>query len=208
MKITSPEDWSGLIQVLFCGALFGCVLLSGNYLFLEAQRDTLKASKQQEQERKATLELQYQQVNSLPLLQQQKQQFQQAIATLEQSYLSNDNMAALMREVSAVSQAHHLKLTLFKPTKQTPKQTTLYYQEHIVHLQLHGRYHDIGLFLTELGGITPLLSVATLQLRAQTKESSKNFHADETLLTLDAELISYRQRDKKEPDTARTTISP
>jgi len=210
MKITSPEEWPERAQFICCGLLFLMVFLSGNAFFLESQRDSLAASIEQEQELKASLQHQYQQANSLPLLQKQQQQFQQTISTLEQSYLSTDTMATLMREVSTASATHHLQLELFKPNKHTLKTaqsksdteadtgSQLYYQEQAVQLKLHGRYHDIGLFLTALGSIPPLMRVVKLHLHTPSKDVQKERVKNENFLSLDAELLTYHPRDKSE----------
>jgi len=199
MKIRAPEDWSGPIQLFCCFTLFLIMFWAGNIFFLDTQTGQLRIRRQEEQALKETLQKQYQQANTLPHLQQQEQQFRQAISTLEQSYLSQDNMAALMHEVSTISTKHHLQLELFKPIKPVQKETTPYYLEQALQLKLHGHYHGIGLFLTDLGSISRLLHLTKLHLYRQGKNNSKTIGTEATMLTLEAELITYQQREPVTP---------
>lgn len=134
---------------------------------------------------------------NLEALKKQREQVQQYVTQLEKQLPSKAEMDALLSDINQAGLGRSLQFDLFRPGQVLVRD---YYAELPIALRVHGRYHDIGAFVSDIANLS---RIVTLNNLAMVPIKDK-----EGLLTMDATAKTFRYLDADEVFAQRKASAP
>lgn len=154
-----PRQQKALVAILVAAA--------GFYLFFEYWRAPNLEGLVQEQERLERLESQNRaaQVRALQKerLEQQAAVYERYVRRLEQLVPAEEEVPALLRDITAEARRLNVDLNLIEPQADQPG---AYYTKTAYTMRVIGEYHDVGRFLTTIASLPRIITPVNVAMEA------------------------------------------
>lgn len=191
-----PSLWPVIPKILLCIALV--VMTTGFvwYLYLSGLEDDLQRERAVELELRSDFEKKLLKAVSLDGLKKQREQVQQSVIQLEKQLPSKSEMAALLSDINQAGLGRSLQFELFKPGSESVAD---YYAELPISVRVSGRFHDIGMFASDIAYLSRIVTLNNISIVSQGNDGG---------LLLDATAKTYRYLDAEETQAKRKTQAP
>ena len=156
-----PSRWPQVPRYSLLAALFGAVLVAFWYLWLSGLSDELDVSRQKETELRQTYQDKLRQAARLDALKKQLEEVRQFVNQLEKQLPSKAEMDALLSDVNQAGLGRSLQFELFRPGQVVVNE---YYAELPIALRISGRYHDLGLFASDIAHLSRIVTLHDLHI--------------------------------------------
>jgi type IV pilus assembly protein PilO len=133
---------------------------------------------------------------TLPKLREQLAEIESNLSELQRQLPSQTEVAGLIQDISQQAVASALTSELFKPGKEKSEQV---YVEYPIQLELSGRYHDFGKFVS---GVAAMPRIVT-QHDVAIKLSKQGSEGTRLSLNMIAKIYRYREDEPEEDKGAK-----
>lgn len=189
--------WPTGMYLIVTGIVFLVICGLGYQFIIADQLKQFERIQKKEPQLKQTYRIKHIQTANLEAYKTQLDEMRQRFGSMLQQLPSENEVPALLKEVSQARQAANLEEHLFEPKAEVPKE---FYAELPITLQLSGRYHNYGKFVATLAALSRIVTLTDIKLTVSNKQSNDNDKADHSELTLQATAKTYRYIEQKEKD--------
>jgi type IV pilus assembly protein PilO len=186
LDLKDAHNWPLLPKWILLLCILAIPLAFGWYFYLSNKNETLDIEKMQELNLKSSFQDKYSQVQSLESLKEKKIIVSDQVKSLEGFLPSKTEMDKLLSDINQAGVTRNLSFDLFAPSAADIKE---YYAKIAVNIKIKGKYHDIGLFLSDVAGLSRIVNLEKLKL-TQVKNSE--------VVNLEGVMDTYRLLDEKE----------
>jgi type IV pilus assembly protein PilO len=151
--------WPQGVKFVFCGLLFGLLLLGGWYFIVYDQQEDLTKRQSQETQLKREFHEKQGKVANLAALKQQLDDMRDILRQLLRQLPSKTEMPGLLVDISQTALSAGLETQLFQPGAESVKEG--FYAEKPIALRMVGTYHQFGTFIS---GVAALPRVVILTM--------------------------------------------
>lgn len=201
-----PSQWPVAPTMTLLGLIIAAILLLGWQFYWTDELAELEHSQQEEQKLKSDYQQKIQKAVSLDVLKQQKKLVSEYVAALEKQLPNKSEMEALLSDINQAGIGRGLQFELFKPGRDIARD---FYIELPITIRVTGKYHEIGLFASDLAALPRIVSLQDVNLFAQSKYNDSNEYRRDArrrpsgkdkdkILTLDAVIKTYRYMEAEE----------
>jgi type IV pilus assembly protein PilO len=195
LNARDPGAWPPLPKaMLLVGLLVGIVTL-GYFLDWQEQMDSLEAGRAQEVKLKDDYVAKERQAINLDLYRQQLREIDSSFGALLKQLPNRSQMDALLVDINQAGLGRGLQFDLFKPAPSETKRE--FYAELPVTLKLHGSYHDMGQFASDIGQLSRIVTLNDIGLTASKDGSLVMDVTAKTFRYLDEEEVAAQNRAAK-----------
>lgn len=158
---SDPSQWPAFPKNLLYVATCLVVVVALWFLVLQPVDETLTAERTKEGQLRDDYRKKLSQAVNLDALKKQLVQVQQYVNQLEKQLPSKAEMDALLSDINQAGLGRSLQFELFKPGQVSVKE---YYAELPITVRVTGRYHDIGLFASDVANLSRIVTLNNLSL--------------------------------------------
>lgn len=197
-----PYGWPPLPRYGLLLLAMLAVLVALWYVWLSGLQDQLQVEQRREEQLKQEVQQKLRQAVNLDGLKQQLQQVRQYVTQLEKQLPSKAEMDALLSDVNQAGIARSLQFELFRPGKIDVQE---YYAELPIAVKITGNYHDMGLFVADIAGLSRIVTLNNLQMvPAPNRPGALTLEATaKTFRYLDPEELLAQQNERQKADKAK-----
>lgn len=189
-----PSLWPALPRYTLFAAAVAAVVVGLWFAWLSGSQETLQVEQDKEQKLREDFKSKLSKAVNLDVLKKQREQVQQYVTQLEKQLPSKSEMDALLSDINQAGLGRSLQFDLFRPGQVAVKE---YYAELPISIKVGGRYHDIGLFASDIANLSRIVTLNNLSI---------NPRPDGTLI-MDATAKTFRYLDTEEV-AAQRKVSP
>lgn len=191
IDLKTPGSWPLPIKLGAYAAMFLAVVAAGALLDWQDQWDALTASRQKEEQLKASFLTKKKEAINLDLIKKQLIDTQQSFGALLKQLPSKSEMDALLTDINQAGLGRGLQVDLFKPGLE---KATGVFTEQPINIKVTGNYDDLGRFASD---ISQLPRIVTLNDISITPVGGQ--------LSMDTVAKTYRYLDESELSAQRKT---
>jgi len=159
LDFTNAGSWPQSVKFVFCGLLFGLLVLAGWYFIVWDQQEDLGRRATQEDQLKREFHEKQTKVANLAALKQQLDDMRDILRQLLRQLPSKTEMPGLLVDISQTALSAGLETQLFQPGAESVKEG--FYAEKPITLRMLGTYHQFGTFIS---GVAALPRVVILTM--------------------------------------------
>jgi len=159
LDFTNAGSWPQSVKFVFCGLLFGLLVLAGWYFIVWDQQEDLGRRVTQEDQLKREFHEKQTKVANLAALKQQLDDMRDILRQLLRQLPSKTEMPGLLVDISQTALSAGLETQLFQPGAESVKEG--FYAEKPITLRMLGTYHQFGTFIS---GVAALPRVVILTM--------------------------------------------
>jgi len=161
IDINQPAAWPGWFVIVM--ALLGCLLFAyGSWHFvLSDQRLTLESSRKKEAELKKTFSAKKGMVVNLPAYKAQMVEIEELLAAMLQKLPDSTEVPSLLVDITEAGSRRGLEFSVFDPQAQ---KLEAFYTSLPIRVEGRGSYHQIANFVSDLAGMSRIVTVGDLTL--------------------------------------------
>ncbi|NBP94765.1 MAG: hypothetical protein EBU28_05130 [Gammaproteobacteria bacterium] len=161
IDINQPAAWPGWFVIVM--ALLGCLLFAyGSWHFvLSDQRLTLESSRKKEAELKKTFSAKKGMVVNLPAYKAQMVEIEELLAAMLQKLPDSTEVPSLLVDITEAGSRRGLEFSVFDPQAQ---KLEAFYTSLPIRVEVRGSYHQIANFVSDLAGMSRIVTVGDLTL--------------------------------------------
>jgi len=185
-----PSTWPAFPRYGLCLLCALAVIVALWFLWLKNSDDELQAAQTKEVGLREDYKKKLVQAVNLETLKKQREQVQQYVTQLEKQLPSKAEIDALLSDINQAGLGRSLQFEYFRPGAVVVKE---YYAELPISLKITGRYHDIGLFASDIANLLRLVTLNNLAI----------LPARDGSLSMDAIARTYRYLDPEEVKAQR-----
>lgn len=192
-----PQNWGNwpiAVKTLIIIVLCLVALFAGYWFDIKVQIEELNQAQQEEGKLKQDFKKKQLQAATLPKLKEQLVEIEFLLGELFKKLPSDDQVDALIRDISQTVLASGLKQELFQPQYGKERLEKQLYMKLPITLRAKGNYHAFGKFVS---GIAAMNRIVTQHNVSITYSGSRNKNKLENPLTLNMTIQIYRYLDKK-----------
>ncbi|TNF63214.1 MAG: pilus assembly protein PilO [Burkholderiales bacterium] len=182
-----PSQWPGLPRNLLYVAVCVLVVVALWYAWLSKVDEELEFEKTREVQLREDYRKKLVQAVNLDALRKQLEQVQTYVNQLERQLPSKAEMDALLSDINQAGLGRSLQFELFRPGQVVVKE---YYAELPISIRVTGRYHDMGLFASDIANLSRIVTLNDLSL-APVKDR-------DGVLTMEGVAKTFRYLDQEE----------
>ncbi len=158
---SDPSRWPAAPRGALLTGIFLLVAALLWFTLLQGVSDELATQQRKEVELRDAYRDKLKQAINLDELKKQLEQVRQYVHQLEKQLPSKSEMDALLSDVNQAGLGRSLQFELFKPGQVSVKE---YYAELPITVRVTGRYHDIGLFASDVANLSRIVTLNNLSL--------------------------------------------
>jgi len=199
--INDPASWPVSLKMLLIVIMAIGILFAGYWYIVKGQIETLEAAQRQEQRLKKTYLDKKELAINLPAYKAQMAEIQDRFGLLLQQLPNRTEVPDLLIDITQAGLGEGLKFNLFDPGA---KITRDFYAELPIRLNVTGRYHQFGMFISELAALSRIVTINNITITGtkkggelQMKGLAKTYHY------LDEDEIARRQKAKQDKKKKR-----
>jgi type IV pilus assembly protein PilO len=183
-----PTPVKAIVTLIACIGLAVAVY----YLDTESQLTRLDQEQRTEAELRQTFETKQRKAANLEAYRQQLEEMKESFGAMLRQLPDKTEVAALLVDVSQTGLAAGLEFQLFQPQGEQSKE---FYAELPIDVQVTGRYHDFGRFISGLAALPRIVTIHDVKI-GNTAGDKGDSGADGAKLTLQATVKTYRYLDE------------
>lgn len=180
-----PSTWPAIPRYALFAFTTVAVVTALWFVWLSGEDDALMAEQGKEVTLRADYKTKLTKAVNLDVLKKQREQVQQYVTQLEKQLPSKAEMDALLSDINQAGLGRSLQFELFRPGQVTVRD---YYAELPITIKVTGRYHDIGLFASDIAHLSRIVTLNNLSIAPRPDGS----------LVLDSTAKTFRYLDKDE----------
>jgi len=181
-----PSRWPLIPRVILMLSVFVLVLIGGYLGDIQDQFDTLDSGALEEDKLKQQYLQKKQQAVNLAPHRQQLEDIDRSFGALLKQLPDRAQMDALLVDINHAGVGRGLQFELFKPaTQETLRE---FYAELPIQIRVTGAYHEMGKFASDIGGLSRIVTLNDIEIRADAKGG----------MVMDAVAKTFRYLDDKE----------
>lgn len=182
-----PSVWPVLPKVLLCILIAVGVATALWFAKINEYELELETEVAKEQALRQDYQQKLVKAVSLEALKRQREQVQQYVIQLEKQLPSKAEMAALLSDINQAGLGRSLQFDLFRPGQVVVRE---YYAELPIEIKVAGKYHDMGLFASDIAHLSRIVTLNDVAISPAAKESET--------LTMTATARTFRYLDPEE----------
>lgn len=190
-----PSAWPAVPRYGLCLLLMVGVVIVLWFVWLKSSDEELSASQAKEITLREDYKKKLVQAVNLETLKKQREQVQQYVTQLEKQLPSKAEIDALLSDINQAGLGRSLQFEFFRPGAVAVKE---YYAELPISLRITGRYHDIGLFASDIANLSRIVTLNNISVSP----------ARDGALGLDATARTYRYLDRDEVKAQAKAAAP
>lgn len=187
-----PSQWPILPKFSVLFTVFALAFGLLWFVWLDGLAVELEADRQKEIALKAVYVDKLAQVINLDSLKKQLEEVRQYVNQLEKQLPSKAEMDALLSDINQAGLGRSLQFELFRPGQVIVKE---YYAELPITVRISGRYHDLGMFASDIAHLSRIVTLNDLKITPIKDKQSQ--------LTLEGVAKTFRYLDPEEVETQR-----
>ena len=181
-----PSRWPLTPRVILMLSVFVLVLIGGYLGDIQDQLDTLDSGALEEDKLKGQYLQKKQQAVNLAQHRQQLEDIDRSFGALLKQLPDRAQMDALLVDINHAGVGRGLQFELFKPAAQETLRE--FYAELPIQIRITGAYHEMGKFASDIGGLSRIVTLNDIEIRADAKGG----------MVMDAVAKTFRYLDDKE----------
>ena len=181
-----PSRWPLIPRVILMLSVFVLVLIGGYLGDIQDQFDTLDSGALEEDKFKGQYLQKKQQAVNLAQHRQQLEDIDRSFGALLKQLPDRAQMDALLVDINHAGVGRGLQFELFKPAAQETLRE--FYAELPIQIRITGAYHEMGKFASDIGGLSRIVTLNDIEIRADAKGG----------MVMDAVAKTFRYLDDKE----------
>lgn len=187
-----PSQWPTLPKFSVLFTVFALAFGLLWFVWLDGLAVELESDRQKEIALKAVYVDKLAQVINLDSLKKQLEEVRQYVNQLEKQLPSKAEMDALLSDINQAGLGRSLQFELFRPGQVIVKE---YYAELPITVRISGRYHDLGMFASDIAHLSRIVTLNDLKITPIKDKQSQ--------LTLEGVAKTFRYLDPEEVETQR-----
>lgn len=165
------------------------------YFDTKDQLDDLERTQQKEVTLKRTFEEKQQVAANLDAYREQLEEMKESFGAMLRQLPDKTEVAALLVDVSQTGLAQGLEFELFKPSDEQKRE---FYVELPINVEVTGRYHDFGRFVSGLAALPRIVTIHNVKIEPKGRgRRSSGTPTTDANLTLKAVVKTYRYLDEE-----------
>jgi type IV pilus assembly protein PilO len=187
-----PGRWPFAVRAAAVAICFVVVAIGLIYMFVWQDRmPDLRQRQDKEQQLRNEFRTKHAKAVNLPVYKQQLSDIEKSFGALLRQLPSKTEVPNLLVDISQTGLAAALEEKLFQPGQEVKKD---FYAELPIHIQLTGRYHEFGAFVSGIAALPRIVTLHDIQITPVSKE--KNAAYDQLQLDLTAKTYRYLDDDE------------
>ena len=182
-----PGTWHVAPQAVVLLAILVAIPVLGFFLDTQDQINALESGRNQEEQLKQAYLGKKKQAINLDLHRQQLREIDTQFGALLRQLPNKSQMDALLVDINQAGLGRGLQFELFKPAASESLRD--FYAELPIQVKVHGTYHDMGAFASDVGQLSRIVTLNNVAINAS-KDGSN--------LVLDATARTFRYLDDEE----------
>lgn len=192
-----PSQWPSLPRGLLLAFISAAVLAALWFVWITPVQDEWNTEVEQEVVLRQAYTDKLSKAINLEELKKQLEQVRQYVTQLEKQLPSKAEMDALLSDINQAGLGRSLQFELFRPGQVVVKD---YYAELPIAVRVTGRYHDIGLFASDIAHLSRIVTLNDVSLTPLKDKDG--------LLTLDGVAKTFRYLDPEEVAAQKKAAAP
>jgi type IV pilus assembly protein PilO len=190
-----PSSWPAVPRYGLCVLLTAAVIVALWFVWLKSADDELTQAQANEVTLREDYKKKLVQAVNLETLKKQREQVQQYVTQLEKQLPSKAEIDALLSDINQAGLGRSLQFEYFRPGAVVVKE---YYAELPISLRISGRYHDIGLFASDVANLSRIVTLNNISITP----------GRDGALSMDSTARTYRYLDPEEVKAQRKAPPP
>lgn len=190
-----PSAWPSAPRYALFTVVIIAVVVALWFLWLSGSQEALAAEEAKEVQLRQDYKVKLVKAVNLDVLKKQREQVQQYVTQLEKQLPGKAEMDALLSDINQAGLGRSLLFDLFRPGSVAVRD---YYAELPITIKVTGRYHDIGMFASDIANLSRIVTLNNLTINPQ-KDGA---------LSLDVTAKTFRYLDPDEVASQRKAAAP
>jgi type IV pilus assembly protein PilO len=191
LDLTNVARWPAAARAVVIIFIMGGVIFLGYWFHTKDQLVQLEEAEQHELDLKVIFEKKAQQAANLEAYEQQLEEMRESFGAMLRQLPNKTEVADLLVDVSQTGLASGLEFELFKPQAELPRE---FYAELPINIQVIGRYHEFGDFISGVAGLPRIVTVHDVKISPREKDGSL------LVMNLTAKTYRYLEEDERAPE--------
>lgn len=190
-----PSTWPLLPKIAMTIFAMVLVLAGGYFADWQLQLEELEAGKITEVKLKDEYKAKHTQAVNLELYKKQLSDVNQLLGTMLRQLPNRSQMDTLITDINNAGLSRNLSFELFKPASQETKKEI--YAELPITIKVAGKYHDMGLFVADIGQLSRIVTINDLYI------NTTPIGTPSPMLVMEATAKTFRYLDEEELNEVR-----
>lgn len=189
-KSMDPKDpglWPLGPRIIVLTGLFVGLFVAAWFIGWSAQLDELDVQQKKELQLKEEWLNKKRQAVNLDAYRQQQEEINRSFGELLKQLPNKAEMDAMIVDISQAALSRGLKIELFKPSTESPKD---FYAELPISVIMTGGYHELAQFAGDIARLPRVVTLNNVKLKSKDSRG--------TLLTMEGTIVTYRYLDSDE----------
>jgi type IV pilus assembly protein PilO len=192
LDFSNTGEWPGIAKAILILLLCGAAAGAWYYFDTQHQIKDLRAVEAKETDLRAEFEAKQKKAANLQAYRQQLEEMRESFGAMLRQLPGKTEVAALLVDVSQTGLASGLEFELFRPENEQLKD---FYAELPIKVEVTGRYHDFGRFISGLAALPRIVTIHDVDIATRTKNPTAE--ADTVDLGLKATVKTYRYLEEE-----------
>lgn len=184
LDFSNIGDWPLAAKAVVAALVFALVLAAWYYLDTQDQLQGLDDAERQEIQLKQSFEVKWRKAANLDAYRAQLEEMKESFGAMLRQLPDKTEVPALLVDVSQTGLGAGLEFKLFKPLDEVPKE---FYAELPIHLQVIGRFHEFGTFVSGLASLPRIVTIHDISIHPRKTNEGTGGE-----LVMDATAKTYR----------------
>ncbi len=186
-----PSLWPAVPRYCAFAAVIIAVVAGLWFAWLTDSEAELQAEQAKEVALRADFQTKLAKAVNLDVLKKQREQVLQYVTQLEKQLPSKAEMDALLSDINQAGLGRSLQFDLFRPGQVVVRD---YYAELPISIRVTGKYHDIGLFASDIANLSRIVTLNNLSLAPKPDGSLVMEATAKTFRYLDAAEVQAQRK--------------
>lgn len=186
-----PSLWPAVPRYCAFAAVIIAVVAGLWFAWLTDSEAELQAEQAKEVALRADFQTKLAKAVNLDVLKKQREQVLQYVTQLEKQLPSKAEMDALLSDINQAGLGRSLQFDLFRPGQVVVRD---YYAELPISIRVTGKYHDIGLFASDIANLSRIVTLNNLSLAPKPDGSLVMEATAKTFRYLDAAEVKAQRK--------------
>jgi len=190
LDLNNFGEWPIAVKAIAIALIVIAVGFGWYYFVTQGQLARLDREEGREQELRDAFEQKQRKAANLDAYRLQLAEMEESFGAMLRQLPDKTQVAALLVDVSQTGLAAGLEFELFQPE---PERVRDFYAELPIKIQVTGRYHDFGRFISGLAALPRIVTIHDVRIQpARSGRGRREATGDDGQLMLDATLKTYR----------------
>ena len=192
LDFSNMGEWPGIAKAIAVVLL--CVATGGAWYYFDTQHQLNQLAKAERKEKslRQTFEEKQKKAANLYAYLDQLAQMKESFGAMLRQLPNKTEVASLLVDVSQTGLASGLEFELFRPQGEQKKE---FYAELPIDIQVLGKYHEFGTFISGLASLPRIVTIHNVSIRDTKRGRDTKKKAQ---LTLNATVKTYRYLEEEE----------